>query len=302
MDQSLLWFALVRPLNETNERLVVAYNVKVNGKDTVWATTGGTPDLQYIPGRDQVANLVMDPTVGPTSAAFRNEIRSVYRIAGSNLARESATIRVVAGSGRLEHPIAGRDATFLEMFGLAQSANPAEFDAENRIWPRRSDAIFNLGAGAADIRNGGTLDAAFAIRDFFLVFPSLHPFSARDSGLVVPGNPTNDDIYNIPGEYIYSPQHPASLYRMSVRYQTVGNETGGAISIGAGSIRPGSEQVVMDGRQLVRDLDYRIDYDIGRIDFMRPDTLLTAERHVDVRYEENVSFGQAPTTLAGFLS
>ena len=302
IDRSLLWFALVRPLNETNERLVVAYNVKVNGKDTVWATTGGTPDLQYIPGRDQVANLVMDPTVGPTSAAFRNEIRSVYRIAGSNLARESATIRVVAGSGRLEHPIAGRDATFLEMFGLAQSANPAEFDAENRIWPRRSDAIFNLGAGAADIRNGGTLDAAFAIRDFFLVYPSLHPFSARDSGLVVPGNPTNDDIYNIPGEYIYSPQHPASLYRMSVRYQTVGTETGGAISIGAGSIRPGSEQVVMDGRQLVRDLDYRIDYDIGRIDFMRPDTLLTAERHVDVRYEENVSFGQAPTTLAGFLS
>jgi Motility related/secretion protein len=302
IDRSLLWFALVRPLNETNERLVVAYTVKINGRDTVWATTGGTPDLQYIPGRDQVANLVMDPTVGPTSPAFRNEIRSVYRLAGSNLARQTAAIRVVTGSGRLEHPIAGTDATFLQMFGLAQSANPADFDAENRIWPRRSDAIFNLGAGAADIRNGGTLDASFAIRDYFLVFPSLHPFSARDSGLVVPGNPTNDDIYSIPGQYLYSPQHPASLYRMNVHYETVGSEANGAVTIGAGSIRPGSEQVVMDGRQLVRDLDYRVDYDLGRIEFMRPDTLLTSERHVDVRYEENVSFGQAPTTLAGFLS
>ncbi len=302
IDRSLLWFALVRPLNETNERLVVAYTVQINGRDTVWASTGGTPDLQYIPGRDQVANLVMDPTVDPNTAAFRNEIRSVYRFAGSNLARESAKVRIVTGSGRLEHPIAGGSATFLEMFGLAQSANPAEFDAENRIWPRRSDAVFNLGAGAADILNGQSLDAAFAIRDYFLVFPSLHPFSARDSGLVVPGNPTNDDIYTIPGEYIYSPQHPASLYRMSVRYETVGTEANGAVMIGAGSIRPGSEQVVMDGRQLVRDLDYRIDYDLGRIEFMRPDTLLTTERHVDVRYEENVSFGQAPTTLAGFLS
>ncbi len=302
IDRSLLWFALVRPLNETNERLVVAYTVSINGRDTVWATTGGTPDLQYIPGRDQVANLVMDPTVGPTSPAFRNEIRSVYRIAGSNLARESAKIRIVAGSGRLEHPIAGSDPTFLAMFGLAQSANPAEFDAENRIWPRRSDAIFNLAAGAADILNGQSIDGSFAIRDYFLVYPSLHPFSARDSGLVVPGNPTNDTIYSISGEYLYSPQHPASLYRMNVHYETVGTEANGAVTIGAGSIRPGSEQVVMDGRQLVRDLDYRIDYDLGRIEFMRPDTLLTTERHVDVRYEENVSYGQAPTTLAGFLS
>src|SRR5262249_26789565 len=138
--------------------------------------------------------------------------------------------------------------------------------------------------------------------DYFLVFPSLHPFSARDSGLVAPGNPTNDDIYSIRGEYLYSPQHPASLYRMNVKYQTAGAEQGGAISVGAGSIRPGSERVVMDGRQLVRELDYRIDYDLGRIEFMRPDTLLTTERHVDVRYEENVSFGAAPTTLAGFLS
>jgi hypothetical protein len=302
IDGSLLWFALVRPLNESNERLVVAYNVKVNGRDTVWTTTGGTPDLQFVPGRDQVANLVMDPTVGPTSAAFRNEIRSVYRIAGGNLARETAKIRIVTGSGRLEHPIAGSDATFLQMFGLAQSANPAEFDAENRLWPRRSDAIFNLGAGAADIRNGQSLDVAYAIHDYFLVFPSLHPFSARDTGLVAPGNPTNDEIYTIPGEYIYSPQHPASLYRMNVRYETVSSEAGGALTIGAGSIRPGSEQVVMDGRQLVRDLDYRVDYDLGRIEFMRPDTVLVAQRHVDVRYEENVSFGSAPTTLAGFMS
>ncbi|HEV8447215.1 MAG TPA: cell surface protein SprA [Gemmatimonadaceae bacterium] len=303
IDRSLLWFALVRPLNESNERLVVAYNVKINGRDTVWTTTGGTPDLQFVPGRDQVANLVMDPTVGPTSAAFRNEIRSVYRFAGSNLARETAKMRIVTGSGRLEHPIAGSDATFLQMFGLAQTANPAEFDAENRIWPRRSDAIFNLGGGAADIRNGQSLDVAYAIHDYFLVFPSLHPFSARDSGgLVVPGNPTNDDIYTIPGEYIYSPQHPASLYRMSVRYETESTEQGGAILIGAGSIRPGSEQVVMDGRQLVRDLDYRVDYDLGRIEFMRADTVLSAQRHVDVRYEENVSFGAAPTTLAGFMS
>lgn len=301
MDPSLLWFALVRPLNEANERLVVAYNVRLNGRDTIWTSTGGTPDLQYVPTREQVANLVMDPNVGPSSPAFRNEIRSVYRVAGENLIRQTAQVRVVTGSGLLEHPIAGSDATFLQMFGLAQPTNPATFDFQNRLWPRESDGVFNLGAGAADIRNGQSLDVAKVIRDYFLVLPSLHPFSARDSGLVVPGNPTNDAIYTIPGEYLYSQQHPAGLYRFHLKYDIAGTDEGGALTINAAQMRPGSERVLLDGRPLVRDLDYRIDYDLGRLEFMRPDTLFRTERHVDVRYEENLSFGSSPITLAGFV-
>ena len=45
LDPSQLWVALVRPLNESNERLVVAYSVLVNGRDTVFPLTTGTPDL-----------------------------------------------------------------------------------------------------------------------------------------------------------------------------------------------------------------------------------------------------------------
>ena len=302
MDQSLLWFALVRPLNETNERLVVAYNVRINGRDTVWTTTGGTPDIQYTAAHEQVANLVMDPTVGPSSPQFRNEIRSVYRLAGNNLVRRSVQLRVVTGSGLLEHPIAGSDATFLQMFGLAQPTNPAEFDFENRLWPRQSDPVFDLGAGAADLRGGQSLDLAHMIKDYFLVLPSLRPFSARGAGLVVPGNPTNDAIYTTPGEYIYSAQHPTSLYRLRFRYETGVGEEAGALSLGSSQMRPGSERIVVDGRPLVRELDYRIDYDVGRLEFTRPDTLFRSERRVLVSYEENASFGASQTSLAGLVS
>ncbi|HVE36109.1 MAG TPA: cell surface protein SprA [Gemmatimonadaceae bacterium] len=302
MDQSLLWFALVRPLNETNERLVVAYNVRINGRDTVWTTTGGTPDVQYTAGREQVANLVMDPSVGPSSPQFRNEIRSVYRVAGSNLVRRSVQLRVVTGSGLLEHPIAGSDATFLQMFGLAQPTNPAEFDFENRLWPRVSDPVFDLGAGAADVRGGQSLDLANVIKDYFLVFPSVRPFSERGAGLVVPGNPTNDQIYTTPGEYIYSAQHPTSRYRLRVRYETGVGEEAGALNLGSSQMRPGSERIVVDGRPLVRELDYRIDYDVGRLEFLRPDTLFRSERRVLVSYEENASYGASQTTLAGLVS
>lgn len=302
MDPSNLWFALVRPLNETNERLLVAYTVRINGRDTVWVTTGGTPDTKLVTTHDQVANLVMDPTVGPSSPAFRREIRSVYRVAGEGLVRHKTRVRIVTGGGLLEHPHAGPDATFLQMFGLAQSTNPAEFDYQNRLWPRAGDAVFNLGAGAADIRAGQTLDAARIIHDYFLVFPSTQPFSASPAGLVVPGNPTNDAIYTTPGEYLYSPQHPSSFYRIHLEYETAAVDDPGSLTLGASQMRPGSERVVMDGRVLVRDLDYRIDYDLGRIEFFRADTLLRQQRRVEVRYEENPIFSASPTSLAGLVS
>ncbi|MEO7083463.1 MAG: cell surface protein SprA, partial [Gemmatimonadaceae bacterium] len=303
MDQSLLWFALVRPLNSANERLVVTYNVRVNGRDTVIASTGGTPDLKIDRTHDQVANLVSDPSVGPSSPAFRNEIRSAYRLAGPDLIRNTAQVRVVTGGGLLEHPLAGSDATFLQMFGLAQSTNPAEFDYNNRIWPRPSDAVLDLGAGAPDVRTPGSIGSTHVIRDHFIVFPSLQPFSPRDSGLVTVGNPTNSPIYSTPGDYLYSTQHPTSVYRIHVQYQTSATDEPGVVTLGATQMRPGSERIIIGGRTLVKDLDYHIDYDLGRIDFVRPDTLFSTERLVSVRYEDNASaFIASQTTLGGITA
>ena len=307
MDQSMLWFALVRELNQDNERLVVAYNVRINGRDTVWTSTGGTPDTRFIEGRDQVANLVMDPNVGPSSPAFHREIRSVYRLAGDGLIRSSAQVRVVTGSGSLEHPLAGADPTFLHMFGLSQPVNPSEFDFDNRIWPRTGDGVFNLGAGAPDVRNGTvqSLDASRIIRDYFIVFPSLQPFALRtgaSGGLVVPGNPANEAIYTTPGEFLTSTQRPTTVYRLRLRYQSAGSDDPGVISLGASQMRPGSERILLEGRPLTRDLDYRIDYDLGRVELLRPDTLLRTARRVEVRYEDNPGFAPAPTTLAGIVS
>ncbi|HEY5220275.1 MAG TPA: cell surface protein SprA, partial [Gemmatimonadaceae bacterium] len=299
LDPSGLWFALVRPLNPTNERLVVAYNVRINGRDTVWTTTGGNPDVQAT-AADQYANLVWDPDVGPSSAAFTREIRSVYRIGGEDLVRQSVQLRVFAGTGDQERPIAGRAQTYLQMLGLAQANNSGSFDVENRIWPRPSDPNVNLNAGAGDPRLAGSTKI---IHDYFLFMPSLRPFAARDSGLVVAGNPSNDAIYNTPGDYLVSSnRHPASVYRLRVLYETQDNADRGTIVLGSVQIRRNSERVLLDGVPLTRDIDYRVDYDLGRVTFFRPDTLFTRRRTVSVRYEENPLFAPTPTNIFGLTS
>ncbi|HEV7990385.1 MAG TPA: cell surface protein SprA [Gemmatimonadaceae bacterium] len=312
MDPSQLWFALVRPLNLQSERLVAAYTVRVNGRDTVLATTGGTPDLQNETSHDQIANLISDPNVLPATAAFRHEIRSVYRVSGDELVRGTTRLRVVSGSGDQEKPASGAFDTFLQMFGLSQPVNPADFDIENRLWPRPTDPNYSAAAGGsgglASAASLGLASSAAAatggkiIRDYFVVFPSLQPFARRDSGLVVPGNPSNEAVYTTPSEYLYSPQHPASVYRLKVRYQTEGSGEAGALMLGSVQVRRGSERVVVDGVPLVRDVDYRVDYELGRLSFARPETLFTRQRAVTVRFEENPLFAESPTTLLGLTS
>lgn len=298
-DPSLLWIALVRPLNQANERLVVAYRVRVNGRDTTWTSTGGTPDLA---GRteDQWANLVWDPSVAPGTPAFPREIRSAYRVGGGEILRNTVRLHVAAGSGDQEKPRAGSDATYLQMLGMAQAQNSADFDVENRLWPRPSDPNFNLGAGPGP---GGQRQKI--LNDQFVVFPSLRPFAVRDSGLIVPGNPVNDAIYRTPGEYLYygSAQRPASVYRLRLRYETgAGSDDVGSLSLGAVQLRRGSDRIAIDGRLLVRDLDYTIDYELGQVTFARPDTLFLRPRTVSVRYEENPLFAATPTTIFGLTS
>jgi hypothetical protein len=288
-DPSLLWIALVRPLALNNERLVVAYRVRVNGRDTTYTSTGGTPDLSFTDKREQFANLIWDPDVQPGDPAFDREIRSVYRLGGSDLRRQSVTLKIVTGSGEdQEKPVGGNADTYLKLFRLAQATNSSSFDLENRIWPRPSDPNFELSLGSP---------GAHTIRDQFLVFPSAKPFASN--GLAAGGNPTNDTIYTTPPEYVRSSQRPEAVYRIRVRYQAEGSGDGGALMLGTVQIRPNSERLLVDGIPLTRGSDYSVDYDLGRVSFNRPDTLFPRPRQVTVQYEENPVFEETPTSIFG---
>jgi hypothetical protein len=288
-DPSLLWIALVRPLALNNERLVVAYRVRINGRDTIYTSTGGTPDLSYTPAREQFANLIWDPDVQPGDAAFDREIRSVYRLGGPDLRRQSVTLKIVTGSSEdQEKPVAGTADTYLKLFGLAQSTNSSSFDLENRIWPRPSDPNFELSLGSPGSRT---------IRDQFLIFPSAKPFAS--SGLATTGNPTNDTVYTTPPEYVRSAQRPEAVYHIRARYQAEGSGEGGALMLGTVQVRPNSERLLVDGIPLTRGSDYSVDYDLGRVSFNRPDTLFPRPRQVTVQYEENPVFEETPTSIFG---
>ncbi|MBA3342716.1 MAG: cell surface protein SprA [Gemmatimonadaceae bacterium] len=293
VDPSQLWVALVRPLSLNNERLVVAYRVRLNGVDTVHVTTGGTPDLEFRSQSEQFANLLWDPDVTPDHPSFEREIRSIYRIGGPEVRRPSVVVKVVTGTGddqekAVAATIGSVADTYLQLFGLAQRTNNSTFDIENRLWPRPADPNFELSLGTS---------AARVIRDQFLVFPSLRPFARN--GLAGAVNPSNDTIYTTPSEYVKSAQRPQSVYHIRVRFQAAGSGEAGALMLGAVQVRPNSERLFVDGMPLVRGTDYTVDYDLGRVSFARPDTLFPRPRQVTARFEENPVFAETPTSIFG---
>ncbi len=292
VDPSQLWVALVRPLSLNNERLVLAYRVRINGRDTIHVTTGGTPDLEFRSQTEQFANLLWDPQVTPQDPAFEREIRSVYRVGGPEVRRQSVVVKVVTGTSDDQEKAveAGPESanTYLQLFGLSQRTNTSTFDLENRLWPRPADPNFELSLGAS---------ASRVIRDQFLVFPSLRPFARN--GLARKGNPANDTIYTTPSEYMKSAERPQSVYHIRVRYQAEGSGEGGALMLGAIQVRPNSERLLIDGIPLVRGADYTVDYDLGRVTFLRPDTLFPRPRQITAQFEENPVFAQSPTSIFG---
>jgi hypothetical protein len=292
IDPSNLWITLVTPISRT-ERLAVSYTVPgPGGAEVVRGDIGGTFPTVRRPWVSDTLNLLWDPEILPTDAAFNREIRSVYRLGGETLRRETVQLRVVVGSGGdQEKPVSERADSYLELFGLAHPTSRTRFDVENRLWPREGDPNIALNAG-------GTM--ARLLRDQFVIFPSLRPFGS--DGLVSPPDPVNDSLYRTADEDLVSQRRPPTRYRLRVRFQTQGGGSANGLMLGAVQLRPGSERVHLDGVELRRGLDYTIDYDVGRVSFSRPDTLFSRERQVSVQYEENPFFIAAPTAILGIAT
>ena len=292
IDPTNLWIALVSPINR-GERLAVSYTVTgPGGNEVTVPTVGGTfPTTGSQTGADTLV-LLWDHEVLPADQPFLREMRNVYRLGGEDIQRQTVELKlVVGGSGEQERSQAAGAPTFLQVFGLAQRNNTSAFDVENRLWPRQGDPnqAANAGGGSTKL-----------IRDYFVIFPSLQPFA--NAGLADPPDPVNDSLYRTPDDDLYSQRRPPTQYRMRASYQADGGGDIGVIPLGSVQVRQGSERLSMNGVTLVRDVDYQVDYELGQVTFLRPDTLFRTPKQISVRYEENPLFASAPTSIFGIAS
>lgn len=265
IDPTGTWFALqVRASDQ--DFLAVSY-VTAAG-DTV----GTFPSVNR--GLDTLA-LVFQPRQDPSAGTFAHEMRNVYRIGGSDIRRETIALALVVNES--ERPLDG-GGTYLQRLGLARPNDPSTLDQYNRVFPRTFDP-----------------DNGAPIRDRFLVFPHLRPFA--DSARLQPGE-RNDSLYRTP-IYLLNSQGPAPRFRLQWEYDAVGGGDRSTLALGAIGVREGSEKLLVDGRELVRNQHYRIDYTTGTVTFLNPDSLFRGPTPVTAQFEENQIFDEAPKSIIG---
>jgi len=268
LDPSGLWFALTNQLN-SGDYLAVSY-VTADGH-----TVGTFPAVAQA-NRTDTLELIRQPQQTADLPTFRYAMRNVYRIGGiTGTVRDGMQVQVqVAQSSR---PSSGAP-TFLSLLGMALATDQTQFDQVNRLFPR-----------ARDPGNGSPLT------DYYIVFPSLDPFA--DSTLL-PAQYRNDSLYRTP-TYLLLTEGPTPLFQIALHYQAQGGSQSGTLSLGAAQIRPGSEKLTVGNQTLVRNVDYTIDYDIGLVTFLHPDSLFAQPTTVNVQYEEQPGFQTAPISIYG---
>ncbi len=278
LDPSGLWITLATKLDQ-GDYLAVSYQTATGAKvGTFPAVDQGTVTQGGVAVARDTVELIVQPQQGPELPTFRYEMRQIYRVAGADLNPSSLEVRVTLN--RSEQPATGAAQTYLQLFGLAIPSDPTVFDRDNRLFPRTRDP-----------------DAAQIVREGYIVLPNLQPFA--NTSQLTPAE-VSDSLYRTPLFLLLS-QGPATKFSLQLHYEASGGGDRSTLDLNALQVREGSEQLSVGGRKLVRDVDYRISYDLGQVTFIDPDALFgEGTAQVTARFEERGLFAVAPTTILGF--
>ncbi|MFH1754571.1 MAG: hypothetical protein ABIA59_02600, partial [Candidatus Latescibacterota bacterium] len=183
----------------------------------------------------------------------------------------------------------GETVPYIRIFGLDRFDESGIEGQDNRV---------DLQSGLIDFNRG------------LITFPSLRPFdpdiddvrqwTLRDSSFAVPGdyaalNLANPTIYD---KYLSGTDlQKARRYNILVRAAS----TTRSFRIDAFNITEDSEVITLDGRRLVRDTDYSIDYQTGEVE-LQGDVVneLTPSSQIKIDYEFKPFAGGASSSLVGF--
>ncbi len=277
-DPSNLWIVLASKLDQ-NDYLAVSYT-------TVTGARVGSFPVQDNPAAQDSLELIVRPQQDPSFPGFRHEMRQIYRVAGTDL--ERASLLVNLSLNRAESPLASPSSTYLALLGLALPTDASVFDRDNRLFPRPQNR---------------DPDADQTVKDSYIVFPHLQPFSDARPGRLIPAE-LQDSLYRTPQYLVLGPEGPPAKFQLRLRYNAAGSGDRSTLDLNALQIREGSEHLSVGGLQLERGVDYNIDYSVGQVTFLNPDQLFgtSGVGQVNARFEERGLFAVAPTTILGLTS
>ena len=279
------YISLYRKL-QNDEALAVAYEYTYNGRR--YKVGELTEDYQNI-SEDQVIYLkLLRPTkINPKVPTWELMIKHIYNINATQINPEGFDLRIIYRDDRtgIDNPSLheGRntkDIPLVELFNL---------DRLNRNNDPQRDGVFDYVDGITVNPEYGTIQ-----------FTVLEPFGKHLEGKF------EEDENAFKEKYVYDTLYrttkaDAELFSNKNKFVIIGKVVGGSsteIVLPGINIAEGSVRVMAGGLPLNEGIDYRVDYNLGKVSILNQ-SVLNSGKQIQITYEKADLFNFQSRTLLG---
>ena len=277
----------------SNQTLAVAYQYTIVGSNQVYQV-GEFSDQGINTPNVLVAKLLRGTTVNTTMPIWNLMMKNVYNIKAYQISSNDFMLNVFYNGNSnstpmgyfTEGPESVKGVSLLHLLGLdnlTQQNNPIP----------GGDGVFDFLNGAQT--SGGTINAATGR----IYFPVLEPFGSHLRSVFS----ENVDLAN---KYAFD-----SLYTMTKtsaeqfseknKFSLQGHyssQSGSEISLNTMNVAQGSVTVTAGGRTLAENVDYTVDYTLGRVSIIN-EGILNSGTPINISLESNSSYSALKKTFLG---
>ena len=277
----------------SNQTLAVAYQYTIVGSDAVYQV-GEFSDQGINTPNVLVAKLLRGTTVNTSMPIWNLMMKNVYNIRAYQISSNDFMLNIFYTGNSSSTPMGYfnegpenvKGVSLLHLMGLdnlTQQNNPIP----------GGDGEFDFLNGAQT--TGGTINAA----NGRIYFPVLEPFGSHLRQVFA----DNIDLAN---KYAYDSLYTmtktsAEQYSEKNKFSLRGyysSQSGSEISLNAMNVAQGSVTVSAGGRTLIENVDYTVDYTLGRVTIIN-EGILNSGTPINISLESNTGFSALKKTFLG---
>jgi len=280
------YISLNRELQQ-DEVLAVAFEYVLNGRTYQVGEFGRDQDPNRTNPQVLFLKMLKSYTLRPDLPIWDLMMKNIYAIGGYQIEQENFRLQVI-----YEDDETGGDYNYIpepsepELSGkpLLQVLN---LDQLNQVQEKQPDGLFDFVPDLTVLKQNGRI-----------IFPVLEPFGSS----LVPKFQDQElaQFYNYQSlydstQFIATQDAEKNKFFLRGYFQSSG---GNSISIGAINVPEGSVTVTANGVELSENIDYTVDYTLGRVNIIN-ESLINSGAVIKVSAETNTLFNNLNRTLVG---
>jgi len=289
---SKLGFISLNVTLNANQTLAVAYQYTIVGSDEVYQV-GEFSDQGINTPNVLITKLLRGTTVNTKMPIWNLMMKNVYNFRAYQVSSSDFMMYIFYNGNSNSTPMGyftegekqGQSLLYLMgLDNLTTQNNPAP----------GGDGVFDFLDNAAT--QGGTINSA----NGRIFFPVLEPFGKHIRTKIFPNEPDLAEKYAYDSLYTMT-KTSAEQYSEKNKFTLQGfysSQSGSEINLNAMNVAQGSVTVTAGGTQLVENVDYTVDYTLGRVTIIN-EGILNSGTPINIALESNTGFSALRKTFLG---